>query len=543
MKHNYLSSKLVVYFLIFIALFMLMLGGCSNEEPANVNTDEGNSETAPQSTEETSEDSKNGGTIKIGLSPGTGDIKNLGYAGSYRGAAEMFVAVTSLETLVSLNESGEVDPLLAKSWETDAENLTVTFNLREGVKFHDGTDFNAEAVKWNIDETIKSNSVEFADVESVEVVDNYTVRINLKKWNNSLLGAFATYMTIFSPTAAQENGGKDWMMKNPVGTGPFKFVSLENDVSVKFEKFEDYWQEGKPYLDTVEFYNYQDEMSLEASFQANEIDVVYSPSLKAAGNLESSGRIAELTSGIGSRLTGIMTSSSNPESPFNDVRVRRALGYAIDVKPLMNAVTFGYAVDTNQYGSSNYWSYNPNVEGTPYDPEKAKKLLAEAGYPNGFKTTLYTVSSYADAVTAIQSYLAEIGIEANIDVTDPARYDQLVSPDGGWDGIILFMLRAEPDVALFMPRYFSEAATRYGKHILHPDNVKSLFNEVMLAPDQAAKKEIAHKLQKAVFDEHVLATPFWLELKASVLKESVQDSGINETHATGWTPAEVWLQK
>ncbi|WP_180994155.1 ABC transporter substrate-binding protein [Bacillus sp. Marseille-P3661] len=537
MSINFFKNfKLSNYMIVALILTILLFAGCSNKPAENSVSNE-------SSNENSSKVVTTGGILKIGLGPLSGDIKNLGYVGSFRGANEYLAAGTSLETLVRLNKNGEIVPWLAESWTVDADSNTITFKLKEGVKFHDGTDFNAEAVKWNIDQAIVAKSVEFSDVESVDIVDDFNVQVNLKKWNNSMLGTFATYMTMFSPTAAEENGGKEWMMKNLVGTGPFKFVSLENDVSIKFEKFNEYWQPGKPNLDAVEFYMYQDEMSLAASFQAEEIDVIFAPTLKTASSMESVGKVVELKSGMGSSMTGVITNSKDPDSPFHDVRVRKALGHAIDPKSILNAVTFGFAVQTNQYGTSDFWSYNPEVEGTSYNPELAKKLLAEAGYPDGFKTTLYTDASYMDVMTAVQGFLSQIGIEANIDLAEPSRMQQMVSPNGTWDGIMVFNPRVEPDVALYMPRYFSEDAVRFGKNILHPEKITTLFSEAKSAKDQDEKAKIAKELQKAIFDEYALVTPFWLITMPSVLSNKVVDSGINETHATGWTPEEVRIQQ
>ena len=135
----------------------------------------------------------------------------------------------------------------------DSSGKVITLTLRRGVKFHDGTDFNAEAAKWNLDQAISTKQFGSVLIDSVDVVDPYTIRINLKQRDNTLLGmlGFSYIGMMISPTAFKTKG-EDWVIANPVGTGPFRFASWQKDVKIAFRKFEGYWQKGKPYLDGIE---------------------------------------------------------------------------------------------------------------------------------------------------------------------------------------------------------------------------------------------------------------------------------------------------
>jgi ABC-type transport system substrate-binding protein len=200
---------------------------------------------------------------------------------------------------------------------------------------------------------INEKAADLADIATVEVLDSRTVRIHLKQWNSGMLDTITNFLYIVSPFSYEQNGGKEWAYKHPVGTGPFKFVSWETDVSVKFEKFDQYWQEGKPHLDAVEWLIFQDPMTAAASMQVGEIDVFAFVTAQVLPELRDKANIVMLQSGLGAGQDGIITSSRDPNSPFHDVRVRKAVGHAIDVDAMLEAIMLGYAIPTNQWGTPN----------------------------------------------------------------------------------------------------------------------------------------------------------------------------------------------
>jgi ABC-type transport system substrate-binding protein len=176
-------------------------------------------------------------------------------------------SLPAIERLVGMDIKGLPRPVLATSWEYADDLSSLTFTLRKGVKFHDGEDFNAEVAKMNLEERIKNGLVAkpLRIIGSIDIVDDYTIRLNLKEFRNNLLDTLAGWNgLIISPKVIEKakiKKGKKWAQKNPVGTGPFKFVKFERKVILKFEKFDGYWDKGKPYLDGIEMHYITDPMT------------------------------------------------------------------------------------------------------------------------------------------------------------------------------------------------------------------------------------------------------------------------------------------
>ena len=186
----------------------------------------------------------------------------------------------TLESLVREDNSGKITPWLAESWEVAPDGKSITFKLVKGVKFHDGSDFNSQAVKFNMDAVMAVHKAGTGQWISADIVDDYTVKLNLKQYQNSILSLLAvSTLPIVSPTAYNTKG-IDWARWNPVGTGPFKFISFERDVSMKFAKFDGYWRNGLPYLDRMEFFYIQDPLTRSAAFQSGYGSVINSADVK-----------------------------------------------------------------------------------------------------------------------------------------------------------------------------------------------------------------------------------------------------------------------
>ncbi len=179
-----------------------------------------------------------------------------------------------VECLLNEDIKGNYHPGLATAWKIDTARNTITLTLRKGVKFHDNTDFNAKAAKWCIDQDIKANAVK--GFLSADVVDDYTIRVNVDKYQNNFLNYLSSSYGggMVSPTA-YEKKGKEWARSNPVGTGPFKFVSLDRNSKLTFAKWEGYWQKGKPYLDGIEFLFIRDPMTQQAAMRASGAEKVH----------------------------------------------------------------------------------------------------------------------------------------------------------------------------------------------------------------------------------------------------------------------------
>ena len=175
-----------------------------------------------------------GGTLRIGEA---WDGVSIGYPPKLVRAASNRQAAPAIETLFHTNETGQLIPWLAIGSNENAAAKTITLSLREGVKFHDGSDFNAEAVKWNLEQQMAAKVPATARFKSIDVLNNYTLRVNLTDWDSTVTSNFATTLgLIISPTAYKKNG-EEWCAKNPVGTGPFEFVSWQKDVRTIYKNF------------------------------------------------------------------------------------------------------------------------------------------------------------------------------------------------------------------------------------------------------------------------------------------------------------------
>ena len=184
---------------------------------------------------------------------------------------------------------------------------------------------------------------------------------------------------------AYEEGGEEGFEANPVGTGPFAFKSMNRDTEKVFAKFADYWQ-GEPYLDTVTIKIYSDSLVAQAAMQNGDAQMMYCTDYKLVDELKASGCTAAL--GVPSQIALLCFNCTDKENnPFYDVKVRQAVSYAIDKEALIESIYSGYASVTNQFAPAGSVFYNKETKGYEYNEEKAKELLKEAGYENGFKTT------------------------------------------------------------------------------------------------------------------------------------------------------------
>lgn len=251
-----------------------------------------------------------------------------------------------VERLIHLSDKYEPTPVLATAWKLAPDNLSCTITLRQGVKFQDGSDFNASACVWNINRMIDTKLSAYRKWDSAQVVDNNTVLLKLKSYSNDFLGSLAGARMISE--ASVEKNGKDWAQWNPVGTGPFEFVSFTKGVSLKFKKWDGYWQKGKPYLDAIEFTYFTDEMTEATAFMDGQADIAGGFSPPTVATLMSKGfQIAKPA--YGAALMRLQPDTKHADSPFSDPKVVQAVSYAIDRQALCNARGNGLWFPTEQF--------------------------------------------------------------------------------------------------------------------------------------------------------------------------------------------------
>ena len=421
-------SKNLVYLVSALCLVASLFSfACANAAPSASSTPIPSKLAASPAASTTALQPRAGGAFRLISS--AGGPENLGSPASVSPRLNPFAPYPCVEHLVHWDEKGLLVPFLATGWKWSPDYKALTLTLQKGVKFHDGTDFNAAAAKFCLDLVVNSAKAELRSVSSVEVVDDYTIKINLKQFDNTVLVDLGTVSGLMiSPTAYQKNG-EQYSIFHPVATGAFKFVNYTKDVSLKYEKFKDYWQKGKPYFDTVETLYMADPTTAKASFLAGEGDAIVCSPLVGDELKKKGFRIAAAPT----TLMSLAGDSSHPDSPFAKLEVRQAVSYAVDVKTIVDAIGYGFAKPANQVAYPGLWSYNPNVTGYSFNPQKAKQLLTAAGYPNGFNTTI-TYQTGDDLINstcqAAQRYLNDVGIKVQLDPVAPPKFTQVMQQ--GW---------------------------------------------------------------------------------------------------------------
>jgi ABC-type transport system substrate-binding protein len=491
---------------------------------------------------------QSGGTLKIGL----GDAgKIFGYPQTVSTAIELMVAGTAIENLLKFDETGAPIPWLATSWQVSSDLKSITLTLRKGVKFHDGTDFNAQAVKWNLtqfsagskDDPQTRMRVELKSVSSIDVLDDYTVRLNLSRWDNTLVSNLAYAAGgMISPTAFEKNG-QAWCENNPVGTGPFQFVNWVKNVSVTFKKFDGYWQQGKPYLDEVKWVIIADPMTQIAAFLKGDIDVLLDVAPKDVANLQAKGKYQ--LSSVRTEVLGMTNDSVHADSPFYDVKVRQAVDYAINKKAIVKVLTHGLYTVTNQFSIPETWANDPNVKGYPYNPAKAKELLAAAGYPNGFKTTIYVrqpPAIFADTATAIQGYLKAVNIDAQVQVLNFGGWAKMVR--GGWqNGLYIFDLDvSNPDDLLNINRALSKGGGLLTA-MIHPDDYEKAISAALLTSDLKDKQQATREVNRLMVDKYAMVSWIYGMRDTAVMQPKIHDTGLYQISQNQSTLADAWIER
>src|ERR1700681_642613 len=327
---------------------------------------------------------KQGGSITVGLEldiPGFDPLK----VGVYDTSAET-AAAAIFDTLVTLDDKGQPAPKLAQSWTHSDDYKTWTFKLRQGVKFHDGTPFNAEAAKANFDrQKDPANKCRcafyIAGIHDVQAADESTLVYNLTDPAvnfPSLLTIQSSNFVMQSPTAWKTKG--DDYNRNPVGTGPYILKSWTAGDRMVLERNPDYWNKGHPYLDRIVLKPLPDAQSRFASLQSGEADIIWDDEADA-DNIQRAQKDSKLAvhtyAGSGASVYAFNTKAA----PFDDLRVRQALVMAIDRKKMSQAITNGLARPaSNPYGEGS-WVKCKDDGALPYNVEKAKALIKDYGKP------------------------------------------------------------------------------------------------------------------------------------------------------------------
>ena len=438
-----------------------------------------------------------------------------------------------LEGLVRIDRDGQIAPALAEKNAMTKDGKEYTFFLRKGVKFHDGKPFDAEDVKFTFTRLLDpkagiAHPEYYSDIESVQVVDSYTVKIKMKNVNSLFLFNLARPDSIIVSKQSV-----DKLKTAPVGTGPFKIVEWARGNYITLAKFDDYYRKGLPYLDKVTFKFIGDPSAQIASLKAGDIDVIgYDVSPENARLLEKDPRYKVLD---GNTTNKVILSTNNSRKPFTDVRVRRAMAYAIDRKAIIKGAMSGYGVPIGSHMEPGNPYHIDLLSAYPYNPEKAKQLLKEAGYPNGFDAVIKLPDRFAYARRTgeiITDMLGQVGIRLKIEVIEWGQWIDRVFKNADYDLTVIG--HAEPfDINIYAnPKYYF----RYDN-----PRFQETLKKAWMEPDLKIRKELYATLQRIITEDAVNGYLFLMPSLPTMKKEVM--NWWKNYPMTAQDVTEVWIQK
>jgi len=341
------------------------------------------------------------------------------------------VSHDAAETLAFLDQDGKVRPMLAESWTVSPDGLQYTLRLRKGVAFHDGTPFDAKAVKWNLDR-LKDPGVKVPirapyPIKEVEAVDASTVRVTLTRPSAPFVSALSwTTSGIVSPASADKQGNEYKNIVHPVGTGPYVFKERKKGESITVTFSDKYWGK-KPHYDTVLFRIIPEAATRESLLLAGQVDLIILPPVADIPALQRNPAVKVL---LAPSDRTIFMAFNTTKAPFNDPRVRQALNYAVDKQAIINSVLFGAADLMDAPTAPSLFGYCKQGA-YEFNPAKAKQLLASAGVKSGTKVSyIHPTGRYTqdkEVAQAVAGFLREVGLEPVLQTMDWPTYIKTIT--------------------------------------------------------------------------------------------------------------------
>ena len=441
-------------------------------------------------------------------------------------------------------ESAKIVPDLAESWTVSPDAKVITFKLKKDIKFHDGTPFNAEAVKFNWDRMLKANLApagkykSYADENSIEVVDDYTVLFKPTKPTPPAMDWFAGghKFLINSPTYVKAHATDDdplalkWMANHECGTGPFVLAEWEPDSKYVFKKWDEYWGGSPecrptPKVDKITYKIVKDPSAMRMMLEKGDIDIAEKLPADAIQKLSETPGVKIKNADIWKIVFIIM---NNQKPPFDNVKVRQAISYAVNYDEIIASVENGRAKRISGSMMEGFEGWDPDLYRYNLDLEKAKQLMKEAGFPDGFKATLlYSVDRYMGfelMSVMVQSYLKKIGIDLTLQKM-------------AWPTQVETMKKGEFDMALqtwtadypepieqnfffFSPKTFSK---RWNWSYWKNDRAEELNDMLFTEFDAQKRLDIIHEIQKMGVDNAVYVYLYQVSHPIA-LRENVEDA-------------------
>lgn len=439
---------------IIMMLISLFLAACdmTSQETSDSST-QTDSETAERASE-TSDNSGNINTDKTELNMAL-SVDPDGLDPHRTTAASTFQITNNIyDTLVDVTPEGEFVEGLAESWEISDDGLTITFQLRDNVTFHDGSNMTADDVKYSFERLKGEESPragDYSNIVEINVLDDYTIEFVTESLNVELLSNFAYPWAAIVPEGAED------LRNNPIGTGPYKLEEWIPQQELVLTKNENHYDPA--ILDTINFRMMPDATSQVSALQTGELDII-----QVSGDLVGMFEGNPEFNILENQTNAVQLMAMNLENEaLADERVRQAINYAVDKQALIETVWWGYGDEIGSHYPPILKGYNDTNDVITYDPERARELLTEAGYADGLELDMYLPSSYPEYVDAgqvIADYLSEVGITVNIEIVEWATWLSDVYTDRQYDlTVVGHTGRLDPYVLL--SRYHTESDENY----------------------------------------------------------------------------------
>ncbi|MEA4969704.1 MAG: ABC transporter substrate-binding protein [Candidatus Pelethousia sp.] len=456
--------------------------------------------------------SKDSMTVVVAADPGSLDPHDNVQQQKHQSTRQIY------ETLVVYNDNGELIPWLAESWEYE-NDLTLVFHIRKGVKFHNGDELKASDVLFSFkrmrsDNTPAAMQVNKVDFDKCEVVDDYTLKLvtsepyalQLPMLENPLCG-------IISERSYTESKGD--FNASPVGTGPYKVVKFVAGDSLTLEGFDGYWIAGQPYVKHVTLRYINDSSSRAIEAESGGSDIVYEISANDVDRVRENPNI-NLVSAMGANTSYLYMNLAH--APLDNIKVREAIWYALDVP---GAIDVAYG----SFGKLADGVISPGIDGrhpdmSAYFPkqdlEKAKALLAEAGFPNGFTTEISCNSSdqqRKDFAEAIQAQLAQVGITLNINVMDTSTFATYLS-EGKGKMCIYGLTASTGEAGRTLFRWLPDTS-EWPLSSWESQEYYDLISKALVTTDTAARNEMYYRCQEMLMENFIVYPVWHKELNAA----------------------------
>jgi peptide/nickel transport system substrate-binding protein len=454
-----------------------------------------------------------------------------------------------VDTTKERQTASGIEPVLAEKIVEDPKKLTITWYIRKGVKFHDGSELDAEVARWNIQQVVDAKALPYASyLKGMKVVDKYTLVMELTDYSNQLVPSWGWWSAMYSKEAWEKGSGgdlakgKEWARSNFVGTGAFMLKEFKRDVHTIWVKNPNYWRKGRPYLDGIEIRFIPDNVTASAMMQAKEADIWGAPAKDQVDLMKKGFKRQSNWPALG---YSIWINTANPKSKWQDKRLREAVEYALDKEAIAKALGFGLFRPLKSLPPVGEWGYDPNYNPRPYNPEKAKKLLAEAGYPDGLKAKLlvFFTPDWRDAGTAVMQYLNEAGFQIELDVADPGRFFGTIynTPPGPDLDMAFWITGRDTNYLMTYMRWFSTEPFTDLSFLAHTPEQAAMDKEAQSLTDIKKQAAITGKLMRYITD-NAMVIPVY-DPPAAVMQQPWVHSTQYEQGFVRWQSEEVWMEK